>query len=74
MVATGDRTTSIWPCACVTPRSGHEVVADPLAAVDRAVALAAPTAPEVSKRVLNGRSALDVIANYTAFADLRRRL
>jgi hypothetical protein len=39
-----------------------EVVSDPLGAVDRAL------------EVASARSHLDVVGNYTAFADLRDRL
>jgi UDP-N-acetylmuramyl tripeptide synthase len=55
----------------------HVVVADPLAAVDAAVAAAvAHGAGEGASATPggDGREPLDVIANYTAFADLRRLL
>ncbi len=48
----------------------HQVVADPLAAVDRAVEVAGsePLPADRPERPV------DIIANYTAFADLRQRL
>jgi UDP-N-acetylmuramyl tripeptide synthase len=43
------------------------VVADPLAALDTAAGLCRTSAP-------SGSDAIDFVGNYTAFADLRRRL
>jgi UDP-N-acetylmuramyl tripeptide synthase len=63
VVATGDRRRDL----AVRLRYAEvecEVVADPLEALDRAVALAAGT----------GDGAVDFLGNYTAFADLRARL
>jgi UDP-N-acetylmuramyl tripeptide synthase len=69
VVATGDRRRDL-AVRLRYAEVGHVVVADPLAAVDRAVALARSD-PGCADRP---DSPLDVIANYTAFADLRSRL
>jgi UDP-N-acetylmuramyl tripeptide synthase len=63
VVATGDRRLDL-AVRLRYAEVDHEVVADPLAAVDRAVELVSPPVA----------GAVDVLANYTAFADLRRRL
>ncbi len=82
VVATGDRRLDLAvrlryaevPCT---------VVADPIAALDRAIEASAPadsgavsgasgTGP--ADPVSDGREPIDFLGNYTAFADLRRRL
>jgi hypothetical protein len=66
VVATGDR------CLDLAVRLHYAgvaatVVADPLAAVDRAVG-------EAGRDATGAPGPLDVVGNYTAFADLRGRL
>jgi lipid II isoglutaminyl synthase (glutamine-hydrolysing) len=93
VIATGDRRLDLG-VRLRYAEVDHEIVDDPVEAVDRASmdagrVLAAPSGAEVGGRrgrrgaSANGDSAnvdsasngaLDVIANYTAFADLRKRL
>jgi UDP-N-acetylmuramyl tripeptide synthase len=69
VVATGDRRRDL-AVRLRYAEVDHEVVADPLAAVDRAIALSTSDPPPGHRL----DRPLDIIANYTAFADLRRRL
>jgi lipid II isoglutaminyl synthase (glutamine-hydrolysing) len=66
-VATGDRRADL-AVRLTYAEVDHEVVPDPLAALDRAVELALPTvdADPATETLF--------IGNYTAFADVRRRL
>ena len=70
VVATGDRRRDL-AVRLRYAEVDHEVVADPLAAVDRAVGLGPARTRGPADRA---DGPLDIIANYTAFADLRGRL
>jgi UDP-N-acetylmuramyl tripeptide synthase len=69
VVATGDRRLDL-AVRLRYAEVDHQVVSDPLAAVDRAVAILPAPATGGPAAV----APVDVIANYTAFADLRSRL
>ena len=68
VVATGDRRLDL-AVRLRYAEVGLTVVADPLAALDRAMAGAVGPASDGASR-----RAIDFLGNYTAFADLRRRL
>ncbi len=61
--------TGTLPCGCAMPRWNTRWCADPLAALDRAVDLVPPTSADA----IAATETL-FIGNYTAFADVRRRL
>ncbi len=69
VVATGDRRLDL-AVRLRYAEVDHQVVDDPLAAVDRAIEIGRGSAGAAAEAV----EAIDVIANYTAFADLRRQL
>ncbi len=69
VMATGDRRLDL-AVRLHYAEVDHQVVPDPLTAVDRAIAiLPSPVTGDPGPG-----EAIDVIANYTAFADLRNRL
>jgi UDP-N-acetylmuramyl tripeptide synthase len=73
VVATGDRRLDLAvrlryaevPCM---------VVADPLAALDRAIDMSTSNGSHLDNAATDSRDAIDFLGNYTAFADIRRRL
>jgi lipid II isoglutaminyl synthase (glutamine-hydrolysing) len=73
VVATGDRRLDL----AVRLRYAevhYEVVADPLAALDRAIQITGSNGAAPGEIVPGSPPAIDFLGNYTAFADLRRRL
>jgi UDP-N-acetylmuramyl tripeptide synthase len=73
VVATGDRRLDL-AVRLRYAEVDHVVVADPLAAVDRAIEISLLPAAGGPGPGNGADGAIDVIGNYTAFAELRKRL
>ena len=73
VVATGDRRLDVG-VRLRYAEVAHTLVVDPLAAVDRAMETSPSTMTGLADPASEARGGIDFLGNYTAFADLRRRV